>query len=420
MIRWITDKVGTAAWDNAREQPDCALLDVRDLVDKSGNFPEGIRRKVEEGVALLQQGGRLIVCCDYGMSRSNAIAAGILSIVQRMTFADAIRLVLRATGEKSIQIDVLAAVRTSVEQVIPISNAANQSRSILVTGGSGFVGSALLRQVPAGWRILAPSRQELDLLGGTVELDLFVREHQIDTLVHLAHPRVLTTNQAMGESLVQLKNVLDVCCANQTRLVYLSSWEVFSGYRSSGLLADEGTPTNPKGTYGQSKCLAETLIAESARHFGLQYLLLRVSPVYGASGDRPKFIANFLNKALAGQPIVAHRYANGFPALDLLYLDDLIAALIAVLSSNATGVFHVGTSTLTSTTDVARAIIELTGSTSTIEHREITGHAPNVMLDSTRLRDRFGWAPKVDVRDGLLRILENLKTTSVTARRGAA
>lgn len=420
MIRWITEHLGTAAWESAQAQTGCEFLDVRELVDKAGNIPEAIRLKIEEGVARLQQGARLVVCCDYGMSRSNAVAAGILSIIQCISFADAIRLVMRATGEKSIQIGVLSAIRAAIEAIEPGDNSTIQPRSILLTGGSGFVGSALIRQIPTSWNVLAPRRDQLDLLGGTVELDLLVREHHVDTLVHLAHPRVLTTNQAMGESLVQLKNVLDVCSGNCIRLVFLSSWEVFSGYRSSGLLADERMPTNSKGTYGQSKCLAEMLLAENARHFDLPFTLLRVSPVYGESGDRPKFIGNFIHKALAGQSIVAHRYANGFPALDLLYLDDLITALVAVLSSNATGVFHVGTSTLTSTTEVARWIIELTGSSSTIEHREITGHAPNVMLDSTRFRDRFGWAPKIDVRSGLLRVLKNFTTTSNSAHRGAA
>ena len=419
MIRWITEQLGTAAWESAQTQTGCVFLDVRDLVDKAGNSLTAIRRKIEEGIALLQEGACLVVCCDYGMSRSNAVAAGILSITQRISFADAIRLVMRATGEKSIQVDVLSAIRAVIEDVQTSDNSTNRPRSILVTGGSGFVGSALIRQIPTGWKVLAPRRDQLDLLGGTVELDLLVREHHVDSLVHLAHPRVLTTNQAMGESLVQLKNVLDVCIGNRIRLVYLSSWEVFSGYRSRGLLADEGMPTNSKGTYGQSKCLAEMLLSEAVRHFDLHFALLRVTPVYGDSGDRPKFIANFINKALAGQPIVAHRYANGFPALDLLHLDDLIAALLAVLTSNANGVFHVGTSILTSTTEVARRIVELTGSTSPIEHREITGHSPNVMLDSTRLRDRLGWAPKVDVQSGLRRVLEKFAKASDSCQRGA-
>ena len=79
MIRWITDELGTAPFTDSEISDDLNVLDVRDLVDKHGNSPEATREKIDQGVSLLQQGGRLVVCCDYGISRSNAIAAGILS-----------------------------------------------------------------------------------------------------------------------------------------------------------------------------------------------------------------------------------------------------------------------------------------------------------------------------------------------------
>lgn len=79
MIRWITPFLGTAPAGSTDIEPDTGIVDVRDLVDKSGNDPRSVRAKIEQGVALLDEGRRVVVCCDYGVSRSNSIAAGILS-----------------------------------------------------------------------------------------------------------------------------------------------------------------------------------------------------------------------------------------------------------------------------------------------------------------------------------------------------
>ena len=79
MIRWINNTLGTAAF----EDPATAgheVLDVRSLVDGPANGVEALRERIEAGLTMLQKSGRLIVCCDYGISRSNTIAAAILAL----------------------------------------------------------------------------------------------------------------------------------------------------------------------------------------------------------------------------------------------------------------------------------------------------------------------------------------------------
>ena len=111
-----------------------------------------------------------------------------------------------------------------------------------------------------------------------------------------------------------LKNVLDVCRANRVKLIYPSGWEVYSGYRSEKLLASEALPRLPKGPYGEAKYLSEIFIENHHRNHGINYAIIRSAPVYGG-GDRPKFIYNFIEKALRGDPILAHRYLNGPPSI---------------------------------------------------------------------------------------------------------
>jgi UDP-glucuronate decarboxylase len=406
MIRWITDSLGTAAWDGLDAPLDTHILDARDLLDKEGNAPPLVKSKINEALDHLRSGQKVIVCCDYGMSRSNAIAAGILAAHEAVDFEQAVRRVIGATGEKAIKIAVLSAVREALGEKSESGTARQGAgRRLLVTGASGFIGSSVIGELQRNYEVMAPTRQEIDLLRDTVALDLLVRERGIDTVLHLGNPSVYTSNESMGMSLVMLKNVLDVCAENGLLLVYLSGWEIYSGYKTRELKADETLAPCPGGTYGQTKFLCETLLRHYHQHYGVAYALLRSSPVYGPGSDRPKFIWNFLQKALRNEEIVAHRYLNGFPSLDLLYVDDLCAAILAAIERRVQGVINLGTGIATSTTEIAQRIVERVGSRSVIRHHDISGYAGNIVMDINRAVEMLGWRPEIDLARGLENII---------------
>jgi UDP-glucuronate decarboxylase len=405
VIRWISPEIGTAAFENIDPSTDAFVLDVRDLVDKAGNPVPAVRRKLDDALAALRDGRRVVVCCDYGMSRSNAVAAGVVAAEEGIPYDDAVRRVVEATGETAIQIEVLAAVRAAVESARP-SRAERTRRSIVVTGGSGFIGRQLVERLEQSCEVAAPSRDELDLTCNVVALDRLVRERDADTIVHLANPRVYTTNTAVGEMVTLLKNVLDVCVGQRAHLVFPSSWEVFSGYRTRHLLADESVTPYPGSNYGHAKLLCEQLIEQVQARTQLPHTLLRIGPVYGAAGTRPKFIWNFIAKALGSAPIVTHRYRNGEPTLDLMHVDDAVDALVAVVRLRPEETLHLGTGTSTSTLEVAGTIVSLTGSSSRVDSQEIDDDAANIAMDASRARALLGWEPKRLLVDGLRELVE--------------
>jgi len=404
MIRWINDHLGTAPASDPSITGDLVVLDVRDLVDKFGNSPVATREKIEQGAALLAQGKRVVVCCDYGISRSNAIAAGVLSLFRGIKLDRAVKEVVHAIGLQEIKLDPLRSVRNALQE--DEGYACDEARRILITGGSGFIGRNLLRKLSDRFYVVAPSRGEADIATGALSLDLLAKEHRINCLVHLANPRVYTSNQAFGESLAMLRNVLDICRENNIRLIYPSNWEVYSGYRTGEILAGAGLPLFPIGPYGEMKMFCENLIDHHRKLYDLKCGILRSSSLYGEDGDRPKFIYNFVEKAKKNEPIRTHIYLNGAPKLDLLYVSDFVSALITAIERDFTGTLNIGTGRTASTREIAEFIIKLTGSGSSLDSVVVQDYTANIKMDTSSAEKILDWRPSITWEEGISRFIE--------------
>ena len=402
-IRWITPHLGTGPALQVRQEADMNIIDVRDLVDKAGNRFDAVRQKITEGCDSLQAGKKTVVCCVYGISRSNAVAVGILAMYESIPFEAAVRRVLDATGEKEIKVDPLQAVRQALG--VDKKHSHHQKRRVLVTGGNGLIGKLTCRKLAEEFEVFSPSRNELDLQLGSTQLDLLVGEGEIDCIVHLANPRIFTSNIALGDTLTMLRNVLDVCVARDIKLIYLSSFEVYSGYRTSHLLADESLPLLPKGPYGETKYLAEMLIEHCRRTQGLRCTMLRSSPAYGIGNDRPKFIYTFIDKIKRSQRVVTHRYNNGAPALDLLYIDDLVSALVKAVGSDFSGNLNIGTGVTTSTLEIAEILREFLNGKVDIDSITISGDTACIAMDARLASEKLGWQAAIGIKKGLQNIV---------------
>lgn len=405
-MRWLTENIATAAYTEAIKDEFPAgtvLVDVRDLVDKIGNSQTLIRQRVESVVEVLRSGQSVVICCDYGMSRSNAIAIGAISKWQGIPFSDAIAIATAKVDAGGIKVEVLTAVEAAVTG--PSFCSDRNGSKTLVTGSSGALGTMLLNKFGGAGDYVPASRRDFDLSNNCLALDRLVKARSVTSLLHLANPRVYTNVNALGETLVMLKNVLDVCRGNELRITFLSSWEVYSGYRCDSLLADSNLPQNPKGTYGETKWLCEKLVRQYASNYGLKYQIIRFPPIYGELNNRPRFLFNFLEKAISGQKIVTHRYFNGSPRLGMLHIDDAVRLLHAALGSDFLGEINVGPSTLASTQEIAHKICHIIGSASEVTETLVQSYWPNVLLDSSLALDRFGWSADVVLDEGLKRVV---------------
>lgn len=402
MIRWIRPQLGTAAYRLVSENG-TDILDVRDLVDKGGNATVDIRRIVDRGVSSIRNGRTVIVCCDFGISRSNAIAAGILSIAHDMPFDAALDEVAKRTGEPFIKIEMIDSVRSAVGGNRPTPRPTSR---LLITGASGFLGMHVAAALQQRLDIVTPDSRELNLTGQTALLDRYCVENGVQTIVHLAYPRVYTNGDSIATTLVMLRSILDVCRLRRIRLLYVSGTVVFSGYESTALAVDEQMALFPKGIYGDSKYLEESLVDVYFRRGEIDRTICRLAAVYGPSGQRPRFIRTFYERFLAGETVATHLFRNGRPAIDLLFIDDAVRAIECALSYQPSSVFHFGSGQLQTTAALARSIATIVERDPNLTETFIDDYTSNVMFRSERAAQLLGWAPSVSLDTGLRTTLE--------------
>lgn len=401
LIRWITDRLGTAPYEQVGRDGGHFVLDVRHLVDKRGNPCEEVLAAIQAGAAAMRRGQAVVVACDFGISRSNAIAAGVLSVVEQKPYREAIKKVIAATGESEIKLDMVDTVRIALGEKSEFSG----EHSTLITGAGGFIGSHLFENLQQTGAVRGPPRSQLDLLKGVVPLEEYCRQSGIRQIVHLAYPHVFTNAAAGPAGLQMLRAVLDVCRSLNLRLIYVSDRVVYDGYASPGVSVDEDAPLSPKGAYGDSKFLEEMLVDLYHRRGEIGRTVCRFTNVYGPGGKRPRLISAFHAAALEGRKIVTHRYRNGRPALDLLYITDAVDALARVAARPVDGVFHFGTGRLSQTAEIAAQIGHIAGRSLSHSELDIDDDVGNIAFQSKKAREVLGWVPRVELSDGLKAML---------------
>lgn len=393
MTRWLTPNVGTAPYEGCTPMAGTVIVDVRNLVDREGNSVEVLRSHIDRALAVLASGQRVVLCCDHGISRSNAIAAAVIAQYEKRPFDDALRGVLAASGDPEIRVEVLATIRAALSS--PHEAVPAEDTRILITGASGGLGNIIATTAPEGLDLFLPTRAELDLSHGPAPIDLYLRHHGIARVLHFAHPRIVNTNASLGQALAMLRNLLDACVVNAATVLYPSTWHVFAGHQADELTATETTPLMPATCLGDTKLLCETLLAQYVNRHGLAATVVRSGVVLGA-GAAPHFLRTLCGRALQGDRIATHRYDNGLAALDFLAGADYASAVWGLLRGGGNGTFHAGSGQLVSTARVAELVVAALGSSSPVELDGIAGRNCNIRMDSSKLSRRSGWRPLID------------------------
>ncbi len=159
--------------------------------------------------------------------------------------------------------------------------------------------------------------------------------------------------------------------------------------------------------------MCEMLIEHSRRCQGLRCTILRSSSVYGVGGDRPRFIYNFMEKIERSQRIVTHHYNNGLPSLDLLYMDDLVAAVAQTIGNDFSGNLNIGTGAITSTRKIAEILRNCLGGQNEIDSTLIDSDAAGIEMVADMAKVELGWQATIGIEQGLQFVSSNLSTKKV-------
>jgi UDP-glucuronate decarboxylase len=298
---------------------------------------------------------------------------------------------------------------------------------ILVTGGAGFLGSHLCeRLVSLGHDVLCVDNfytgtkdniahlldcQNFELMRHDITFPLYVEVDKIYNLacpaspVHYQHDPVQTTKTSVHGAI----NMLGLAKRLKARIFQASTSEVYGDARVHPQTEDywgHVNPIGPRSCYDEGKRCAETLFSDYRRQHGLSIKIARIFNTYGPRmhPDDGRVVSNFFMQALRGEPITV--YGDGAQTRSFCYVDDMIDAFIQLMESpdTITGPINLGNPAEITVLDIARQIVELTGSNSEIVFKPLPIDDPcHRQPDISQARQRLGWAPMVPLDEGLRR-----------------
>ncbi len=297
---------------------------------------------------------------------------------------------------------------------------------VVVAGGAGFLGShlcaALLArgdEVVAVDNLITGSERNIDALarqrGFAFQFadvtDGVVVDGPVDAVMNLASPASPADFAVIPLQILQVgsagtKNLLDLAVAKGAKFFQASTSEVYGDpteHPQSETYWGHVNPIGPRSVYDEAKRFGEALTMAYHRVHGLDVRLVRIFNTYGPHmrPDDGRVVSNFINQALVGKPLTI--YGVGFQTRSFCYVSDEVAGFLTVLDSDYVGPVNLGNPAEFTVLELARLVLEITGSASDLEFVDLPEDDPAQRCPDIALARSLGWEPTVALRSGIER-----------------
>lgn len=302
-------------------------------------------------------------------------------------------------------------------------------KTILVTGGAGFIGSHLCEKLVKKNRVIAVD----NLVTGSLEnLKSLRREpnfkflktditkplnlsKKIDQVFNLACPASpvdfsrLSLEIALTCSL-GVKNLLELTRKNRAIFLQASSSEIYGDAKEHPQKENYWGNVNPLGSrsvYDEGKRFAEMLTRTYREKYDLSLKIVRIFNTYGPKmrRDDGRVIPNFICQALSGKEITV--FGRGLQTRSFCFVDDMADGLLKMMESDEEGPVNLGNPEEIKIKDLAKMIIDLTGSLSEIVFCRLPSDDPQKRKpDISLAKTALGWSPKVNLKNGLKKTID--------------
>lgn len=331
----------------------------------------------------------------------------------------------------------------------------DNSKTILVTGGAGFIGSAVVRHIIQNTGCFVVNVDKLTYAGNLnslvdiadserysfeqvdicdqEELDRVFRIHQPDAVMHLAAeshvdrsidgPSAFIQTNIVGtytllEAARSYWNLLQDERKTSFRFHHISTDEVFGDLHGTDDLFTETTPYAPSSPYSASKAGSDHLVRAWQRTYGIPVIVTNCSNNYGPYHFPEKLIPLIILNALAGKPLPV--YGLGNQVRDWLYVEDHARALYKVVTEGIVGeTYNIGGHNEKQNIEVVRSICNLLEELAPVKPDGVTkyqdlityvtdrpGHDLRYAIDAGKIASELGWSPQESFESGLRKTVQ--------------
>jgi dTDP-glucose 4,6-dehydratase len=324
------------------------------------------------------------------------------------------------------------------------------SKTLLVTGGAGFIGSALIRYVLANTSDRVVNVDKLTYAGNLesipnaeknpryafeqadicdkAPLERIFAKHKPDAVLHLAAESHVDRSIDGPLAFIQTNVVgtftlLDVARHywkslpenNAFRFLHVSTDEVYGSLGETGYFT-ESTAYDPRSPYSSSKAASDHLAKAWFHTYGLPVVVTNCSNNYGPYQFPEKLIPTVILKSLRGEHIPV--YGDGGAIRDWLFVDDHVRAILAALEKGRVGeTYNIGTNAEKTTVQMVDAITtlldELVPNSAHKPHKSLMkfvtdrpGHDRRYAIDATKIKTELGWSPQESFESGMWKTVQ--------------